>query len=68
MLKKQRLQDNLAKLALLNSAKKNVDTTKRQVGSKETKVSEDDARYKYYAGLDIDALYDEVKLFLKSTI
>ena len=65
MLKKQRLQDNLAKLALLNSAKKNVDTTKRQAGSKETKVSEDDARYKYYAGLDIDALYDEVKLFLK---
>ena len=65
MLKKQRLQDNLAKLALLNSAKKNVDTAKRQAGSKETKVSEDDARYKYYAGLDIDALYDEVKLFLK---
>lgn len=65
MLKKQRLQDNLAKLALLNSAKKNVDTTKRQADSKETKVSEDDARYKYYAGLDIDALYDEVKLFLK---
>lgn len=65
MLKKQRLQDNLAKLALLNSAKKNVDTTKRQAGSKETRVSEDDARYKYYAGLDIDALYDEVKLFLK---
>lgn len=69
--RKKKLKSNMARLALLNSSKESkpkaearprVETSKPKV---ETHTQSGASKYDRYNSLDIDALYNEVKLFLK---